>query len=891
MEEADLLAFWGKAQSRRDSGPAWHPLPYHALDVAAVGKRWLELDRSLSRWLARSLAVPAVDLPELLWPLLALHDLGKFAAAFQIKVPEFHPRSLFGDLPDLRSTGFRHDRAGYHFLKQRFVECFPLWHSDDRWAIDPLLRAFTGHHGEPPADTPAGRLLDDFRPEGIAAARAFCHAILALANPPAMPPDERLAKRASTTVAGFGIVCDWLGSNQDHFPYEPPTRSLPDYWSLAQERATAAVMAAGLVGAAPGVPVTLPALLRIPDAVPTGLQEWAASVDLPKGPLLILLEDETGNGKTEAALILASRLMAAGEARGLYTALPTMATANALFERLAACHRQLFQADATPSVALVHGRSHLLSAFRALELGDVGRQERYDDEDSASALCSAWLADDRRKALLADIGVGTIDQALLAILPVRFQALRLFGLAGKVLVLDEVHAYDSFVGQELQRLIEWQATLGGSCILLSATLPDSVRRRLLSAFRHAVDGVSIEVVEGRYPMATLASRNGVALSPPLGRSRRARRLPVRFLHGVDGALDCVRRAAQAGQAVAYIRNTVDDAIEAHAKLKEQGVDALLFHARMALVDRFDVERRILRLFGKAGDAVARSGRIVVATQVIEQSLDIDFDAMVTDLAPIDLIVQRAGRLWRHDRPGRDGTAELVVVAPDPAAVADKEWYGRLLPRARWVYPDHARLWLTADILRRQGAIETPDGIRTLIEAVYSEAAEDRIPEGLLETRLAAEGTSSAHRGMANRQILGPRDGYVSGGPWEDEARATTRLQDRLQSTVRLAIPRDGKLVPYASTVVERAERIGEPHLWLLSELQVAETRAHSAAIPPEYSEEAARVMATWGRFDQSKILAVLVPDEGRWRGHVTNKAGARSEFGYTRNLGLAFAPD
>jgi CRISPR-associated endonuclease/helicase Cas3 len=205
---------------------------------------------------------------------------------------------------------------------------------------------------------------------------------------------------------------------------------------------------------------------------------------------------------------------------------------------------------------------------------------------------------------------------------VRFQALRVFGLARKVLILDEVHAYDAFVSQELQRLIEWQATAGGSCVLLSATLPIEVRRRLINAFRGAIRLSTVAVAETGYPLATLVSADGFKVTTAKRRPSRARSLPVRLLQDPEDALDIVSKQAARGRAAAYIRNTVDDAIETHAKLQERGIDAILFHARMALIDRFRAEGEVLRLFGKRSGTQDRSGKVVIATQVIEQSLDL-----------------------------------------------------------------------------------------------------------------------------------------------------------------------------------------------------------------------------------------------------------------------------
>lgn len=890
LKEPHLLKFWGKAQPRHEHGPSYHPLPYHALDVAAVGKVWLEQDTRLMAWLAQSLGMSIQDMLRLICPFLALHDIGKFAASFQVKVPERFPLAVFGGMPSPRGGGFRHDSAGYHFLKKQFSRCFPQWETDDKHAVLPLLSAVTGHHGEPPLDGFADRLLDDYRAEGLEAALAYCRVVFDLMGHPEALPDERLAERMSTAVAGFGIACDWLGSNQEYFPYAAPNLALANYWPVAQQQARAALAVSGLIGAEPASRLSLAGLLNIAEPKPTGLQHWTATTALPDGPVLVLLEDETGSGKTEAALILASRLMAKGEATGIYTALPTMATANALLGRLAACYVKLFAKDATPSLALVHGRSQLLSAFRRLDFGGPEDPERYGTEESASMLCSAWLADDRRKALLADVGVGTIDQAVLAILPVRFQALRLFGLARKVLILDEVHAYDAFVSQELERLIEWQAALGGSCVLLSATLPVAVRQRLINAFQRATGGPSFDVAETCYPLATVVSRDDFRATAVEGRSERARRLPVHFLRHPDDALETARRLSAAGCAVAYIRNTVDDAFEAYERLRDAGVDALLFHARMALIDRFEVEERIVRLFGKGSDTRCRSGKVLVATQVIEQSLDLDFDSMITDLAPIDLIVQRAGRLWRHVRTGRPGAPELFVVSPEPLPDADKNWYGRLLPHAQWVYRDHARLWLTADSLQRCGAIETPRDARRLIESVYGDEAEDRVPEALRASLMEAEGKSSAHRGLANRQVLAPQIGYVRTGPWDDDARATTRLRERQQSTLRLAIVHDGRILPYAATFAS-ANHLSDAERWTLSELQVSAARACEEVIPSEFVKEAEVTKAAWGRFDQSKLLLMLRPDSYRseFRGAIYGTRSESHDVRYSREYGLVFS--
>src|SRR5262249_9039299 len=155
---------------------------------------------------------------------------------------------------------------------------------------------------------------------------------------------------------------------------------------------------------------------------------------------LAIIEDVTGSGKSEAALIFAARLLSGGRADGLYFALPTMATANAMYDRLAASYRRLFADGSTPSLVLAHGKRRLHNGFADSILESEERQPQPYDEDAVAA-CAMWIADDRRKAFLAHVGIGTVDQALLGVLPSRHQSLRLWGLSDRVLVIDEAHAY------------------------------------------------------------------------------------------------------------------------------------------------------------------------------------------------------------------------------------------------------------------------------------------------------------------------------------------------------------------------------------------------------------------------------------------------------------------
>ena len=864
----DMTRFWGKAQPLDcGRGPQWHPLAYHSLDVAAVGEALLRSHRGLSERFSRLLGLPSEDAVPLIRYLLSLHDIGKFAKKFQAKAPSLFPECFGDDLAKL-PTQYDHGAGGLRLFRAN-PDAFSLPTGAHPRAWRPMITAVTGHHGAPPTLHPSQanegmRVLEpDFGKKGIEAAQAFAKQAHALLAPKGVRELEtRRAKRASFALAGLAVLADWIGSKQEWFPYCEPALGLREYWSTARDLAKRAVIEAGVVPACISRHLSYRDLLGSA-AAPSPMQTWACEAALPVGPALFIIEDETGSGKTEAALMLAWRLMDAGAGDGLYVALPTMATANAMFDRLADAYRHLFAPGAEPSLALAHGARSMHQGFRDAELR-AGRGERpyaevggADDasETTASAACAAWIADDRRRALLADAGVGTIDQALLSVLPSRHQSLRLLGLLHRILILDEVHAYDAYMNREIERLLEFQAGLGGSAILLSATLPVSVRTRLTDAFAKGLkSGNGDQNACMDYPLVTVCAADGATSMKVEGRAERARTLPVRFIGSSCEALDEIEKEARAGKAVLYVRNTVDDALDAHAKLTARGIDSDLFHARFALVDRLDKERRIVRRFKKNSPVEGRKRRVLVATQVVEQSLDLDFDALITDLAPIDLLIQRAGRLWRHERKERSGQPELLVVGPEPVADADEKWFSRAFARAQYVYRNHALLWLTARALKDVGEIKSPTGLRTLIESVYGEDADQQLPDALQGIFCEALGRTGADRGIATGNLLELSKGFArDGGLWDSDVRTPTRLNDDPQVTLRLARIRDDRIVPYAHDAAT-----DEPwRAWRLSEVSVASRRVGGEAVPSELTDAARAAKADWTHFDADKVLVVL----------------------------------
>ena len=502
MTEALYYGYWGKASLDNENGAKYHLLPYHCLDVAAVGWQLLTPDKPLCQQLAKQLQVKPEWLRTLFVFCLALHDLGKFARAFQglrqdlsTDLVKANPRMPYSERND--SLGFCLWRE---VLQASLVDKLGgIEHGGslcNEWSfhLKPWLEIVTGHHGMPPKTNLKTRNF--FKVEDEQAAIEFVQEAIAhfLGDFDFQSLlDKGLKKRlkpVSWQLAGVAVLADWLGSNQDYFKYYDKPKELNVYWhEIALEKAKEAI------GALPKTPEVnaFQNIERLFTFIqqPTPLQHYAITEPLTEQPQLFILEDVTGAGKTEAALILTQRLMAQGLADGLYIALPTMATANAMYKRLGKVYRQFYQSGSEPSLILAHGARQLSQDFQdSIVLAKQSKTDgnylngknEEDQELSATAYCNAWLADSRKKALLADVGVGTLDQALLAVLPARHQSLRLLGLGRKVLLVDEVHAYDGYMQNLLDALLEAHARQGGSVILLSATLPQTMRETLVNAF-------------------------------------------------------------------------------------------------------------------------------------------------------------------------------------------------------------------------------------------------------------------------------------------------------------------------------------------------------------------------------------------------------------------------
>lgn len=847
-----FLRYWGKSAGAVDGGPVAHRLVYHALDVAAVGATWWAADQGLRARVASLLGLREAEARALILWLLVLHDLGKFAGSFQA-LSEAGARAVDARLPKTIVRDTRHDS-----WSAEFAEAILLKAASDATMV--LFGVVAGHHGRPAAPpTAPGRGYDA---GDLAAAEGFANAC-----PGAMAIDVSTvlmafddvprAQRASWLIAGLAVVCDWIGSNTRWFPYMLEQVPMADYWrDVALPRAGVAIAAAGIVPAR--FATECPAVdLLPPGRVPTPLQDAVETLALGDGPQLHVIEDLTGAGKTEASMILARRLIAAGRGSGIFIALPTQATANAMWRRIGALRSRLVIPGDTPTVVLAHGAREL--ALRTMAPGPSERGAiPQAHEVTAARDATAWLAEDKRKAMLADIGIGTIDQAVLGVHPEKFQSLRLMGLARKILILDEVHAYDAYMTEQIETLLRFQATLGGSAILLSATLSIEQRARFSAAFGGSIaasTATATRAADLAFPMLTSIDARAITTRAIDAAPSAPRRVAIETLATAVATTRTIE-LARAGACVCRLLNTVGDALDAATEIKAVAPDlpVTVFHARFAMADRLAIETAILDRFGKSGSAAGRRGQIVVATQVVEQSLDIDFDEMVTDLAPIDLLIQRAGRVHRHFRLDRAGSTRLHVVQPEWTSAPDAGWFARAFPSAAFVYKDHAALWRTARLLHDEGALDLPGRLRTLIEGVFGADAE--VPPGLRGAADGAEGAVYGDRATARTVVLTPDGGYVPGRIWTPDNEVATRLGDP-QVTLRLA--------RRTATGVESWARDEDPwRAWLLSQVRVR--RSQVTAVPEDAGTEALR--AQWPDGDDPNMLPIVLVEgpAGVWRG-------------------------
>ena len=798
--------YWGKAA---DGPDGYHLLAYHSMDVAAMGKVVLRSYPHLHERAARVLGL-RYDQFEALWLYcLALHDLGKFSFGFQLLVPSLAARLGIQETSSSYGGNYRHDTLGFVLWNKKFAASSPvLLESEKReQSVDGLrhlLSTTMGHHGRPPFAPFNDKIRRHFSPTDIAAVGEFIEASAFLCPEPVeltFTYTNMYSEWAEVSwyLAGLATFSDWLGSDRTYFNYPlPDTASLESYFEQALKSAEDAAAGIGL-----GLPTIRKATgvhALLGGKEPRPLQKAIDLLECPDDSQLLLIEDLTGSGKTEAALGAAQRMVATGVADGIYFALPTTATANAMHERVERLANVLF--DEEQSTTLVHSKSGLAWALRT-GLSNGQEEKALDRRPNALNTASSdrmdWYQSSRKRALLSRLGVGTLDQALLGGLLSNHNCLRLLGLHRKVLIVDELHAFDAYTLKILGELLRRHFRMGGHAIVMTATLPLAESRKLVELIG------AKPPEEDAYPRLIQATKTGARVIPLEDRPDGRRTVKTRLVHSEEQVVERLLAAVKAGKAACWIRNTVDQAIQTWEMFQEiLGDNVTLCHARFTVQDRLQIENQLKDRFGPRSTAQQRAGQLVIATQVIEQSMDLDFDVLASDLCPIDLLLQRDGRRQRHGRSENGDRAQdgfdkrnsepLIVLSPEFTTDPQPGWFKTFSPKSSPIYPHHY-LWLTCRWLVENPGFVIPDRLRACIEYVY--ASTDGVPNGLQNAAFEFEAEAAKRRGLGLRNA-GWEDAYYPG--MQDWEHTEPRTRDGLDSvTCRVARWKDGQLVPWNET--------------------------------------------------------------------------------------------
>ncbi|WP_303816389.1 CRISPR-associated helicase Cas3' [Acidaminococcus timonensis] len=699
--------------NRKDPG-LWLPLWMHLRDTAYV------MEYLVDAWLpeaTKRVILPDEDeelLSKIAILLGALHDLGKSSPSFSSMILQ-HMDETAADrleqygLPISSYRAFPNRSRSPHALMGETVllkNSFPLGfatmvgshhgmpHSleNRHWVenqISPFSTTSVNYYDSNEQGT--GAIWKELRTDLIR--RALDLAQLSVEDIPV------LSMPAQVLLTGLLIMADWIASNETYFPLIPvssigreedyPERAerglrdldLPDIWD-PDDFTMSDIQFQKKFGFLPNA---------VQKAVITAITQSTK-------PGIFILEAQMGVGKTEAALAGADLLGSRDECGGLFFGLPTQATSNGIFPRIEEWASKEAEAEKTTlGIRLAHGAAEMNDDYRTLFHGTAITDEDNEDE---GVLVHPWF-EGRKQALLADFVIGTVDQLLMAALKQKHVMLRHLGLAGKVVIVDECHAYDAYMNQFLYRALNWLGTYGVPVILLSATLPYAKRTAMIRAYL----GLRTEVQAGQkepwmlskdYPLLTWTDgpevkQVKIILDTP------EQKVQIQKIHDED-IIQILQDRLSDGGCAGIIVNTVRRAQQLAVELEQKLTDdeIMVFHAGFTMEQKAAIEHKLLERIGKKSRN-QRNHFIVIGTQVMEQSLDIDLDLLLTDLCPMDLLFQRIGRLHRHTRtrPAKLQTPTCLVMGANPEDGLEegaKAVYGEyLLLRTRELLPDQFSL--------------------------------------------------------------------------------------------------------------------------------------------------------------------------------------------------------
>lgn len=765
-----IRSFWAKKECKEGT-PYWLPLFQHLDDTRLVSgllwEHWLcqGQKRIITRGFSKQTGVQDVEEVDLLGKRVAMflgavHDIGKATPAFQMKKGYRNPVDLDLLLMEkLEREGFSgistlilsapaatpHTIAGQvllHGYSQRFRN------SEDIGSI------VGGHHGKPIDHKSSIKDQIDAYPANYyqtetvntevglrwkSEQRKIYEWALASNGFGAGEEIPVLTQPAQIILLGLLTMADWIASNTTYFPLLPvDDETVPDTMERCRK---------GFIRWKRDAELWDPPYISDPAELylhrfgfaPRNVQRVFSEVIAGcTQPGIFVLEAPMGVGKTEAALVAAEQLAYKTDRAGLFFGLPTQATSNGIFPRIKKWLSNIYNENGDPiHLRLVHGKAYLNEEYTNLtQASQIGIDENAEGDSSGFEL-NPWFAG-RKTTILDDFLVGTVDQFLLAALKQRHLALRHLGFSKKVVVIDEVHAYDTYMSQYLQEALTWMGAYGVPVILLSATLPKSTRTQLVKSYMKG-RGVRLKesVDSDHYPLITFTDGNQLQTYDRFERSE-SKKIRIEKINENEIRI-LVRDLISEGGNIGIVVNTVKKAqVLAKALAADFGEECIeLLHSAFIASERSKKEEALLKMIGNGEDVKRPGKKIVIGTQVIEQSLDIDFDVMLSELCPMDLLIQRLGRLHRHQRtrPAAHQEPVLYVFGTDGDLIFDsgsKAVYGGyLLTRTQYYLPD---------------SIVLPDHISPLVEMTYGNH------ELVLEKGLQEEYTKYKQEAEKNREL-------------------------------------------------------------------------------------------------------------------------------------------
>lgn len=832
---------WAKWDSSQDQ----LSLLSHSADVAACTVALLEhtlLGRRLAR-LGGGSELSDVQRDRLGY-LAALHDFGKAGVRFQRQILPGEPKA--GHVKQALAL-LDLDIGGYEPCN-RFYELLPTEELSS-WAADPesvtrLLIATVCHHGRPYTDRPAPSKDDWQAHHGIDPFVGLAELLTAARGwfPQAFAESRHLLPEdAAFQHAWNGVLnlADWLASSQEFFPFRGHLEAGLDRMTYARQQADRVLRWVGLdTKAARRLLESPPKFAQISDKPsPRPAQAIMGSLAPDAAGSLTILEASTGSGKTEAALWHFARLFQAGLVDGMTFALPTRTAATQIEGRLETAIKRLFPGDAQseqrpPVVLAVPGYLRVDGVIgRAL-----GHFETHWDDEDPKFRRRAWAGEHAKRYLAGGIVAGTVDQVLLSTLQVRHAHLRAACLLRHLLVVDEVHASDDYMTRLLEEVLAHHRGAGGHALLMSATLGATARQRFLhrSGTSPSLAPPSLAAaIAAPYPLVSFSGHSTsavheLAVDSFAANEANHKHVDVELAPLAAAPIAVARlalEAAKAGARVLVVRNTVQECREVQAALvsmaQAQNLEHLLFgvlnttsghhipaphHGRFAPSDRRRLDEAIEQEFQPSAE---RSGGLVaVATQTVEQSLDLDADLLLTDLCPMDVLLQRIGRLHRHRttrRPTPFEVAKVIVLVP-----ADRELQHLLRDSGTAhgqhglgnVYPDLRVIECTWRQLEAHSSLVLPTMCRELVERSTHPEALNAVGQGLKEAwRQHAKrigGRQYAERGVAKLNIVDWAKPFGEEAFGSDERDIATRLGDR---DLILPVP-EGPIGPFGDPVTQ-----------------------------------------------------------------------------------------